>query len=255
MRVRLNLLLAVTTSMACAGGSEAADSLGGDAGSSTAETAASSGTTLPDIPTTGISGADDSEDSTTAGDTSTTGEDVTSGDGTSGDATTASDETSTGDGSTTGTDDTDTEDGTDGCDLITPDATCETAATLGSVSGDRGSEVDETGSGSTWRLVEVQETSGSIFEQDLSYTVALESPPGVDYDLFVYQGPQGGEPDCGATAIQGTANGTLETVSADWDDDQGIGGEDDGLWLAIEIVNVSGSDCAAQWTLTVTGGT
>lgn len=42
----------------------------------------------------------------------------------------------------------------------------------------------------------------------------------------------------------------MEMVSASWDDDQGLGGEDDSLWLAGEIVHATGNDCTAEWTLT-----
>lgn len=84
--------------------------------------------------------------------------------------------------------------------------------------------------------------------------MVLESPAEVDYDLFVYEGPQDGDPDCDVTPVQGTPSGAMKTVTASWDDDQGFGGEDDSLWLAIEIVHITGTDCAAEWALTVTGG-
>lgn len=142
------------------------------------------------------------------------------------------------------------------CDLYTPDNTCPTATDIGPVSGDDGGTVTAMGAGATWVKVQIQETNGSIFEEDLSYTVSLVSPAAVDYDFFVYQGPQDGPVDCNATPVQGNFTSPFtEAHSDNWDDDQGIGGEDDDVWLAIEIVPVSGDDCDAEWQLTVQGGT
>ncbi len=264
MSVRSNLLLAAATAtvVACAGGSDANTAGGADAGPGTTGAESTGRSTQTITETTGISATGGPLTSSSTSESSTSGDGLTTDSGEES-TTTAS----TGIASTTGTDagtgtgDASTETGTDagtdtdGCDLITPDTTCELGVPLTAVSGDDGSQVSETGSGSTWFLVQVQETNASIFEEDLSYTVQLESPPGVDYDVFVYEGPQDGDPDCEVTPVQGVGEGGLETVSAGWDDDQGIGGEDDSLWLAIEIVLVTGSDCAAEWTLTVTGGT
>lgn len=261
MSVRLNLLLVATTMTGCAGGSEVNSGTGADAGPSTSGAESTAGNTDPVIETTGISATSglSTSSSTTASPTSTDGS-TTGGDDES------TTDASTGDGSTTDTSDastdtgsdTGTDSGTDSdtgeCDLITPDNTCEGGTTLAAVSGDDGSQVSESGSGSTWFLVQVQETNASIFEEDLSYTVQLESSD-VDYDVYVYQGPQDGDPDCDAAPVQGVDMDGIETVSAGWDDDQGLGGEDDSLWLAIEIVHATGTDCDAEWTLTVTGGT
>jgi hypothetical protein len=85
--------------------------------------------------------------------------------------------------------------------------------------------------------------------------VTLTSPAGMNYDLFVHQGPQDGSPDCNAPEIKGTPSGSSETVSDSWDDDQGLGGEDDSVWLSIEVRHVSGMDCNATWTLKIEGGT
>lgn len=262
MSVRLNLLLAVTTMTGCAGGSEVNSGTGADTGPSTSGAESTAGNTEPVIETTGISATSglSTSSSTSDGPASSDGSTTTGSDD---ESTTGA---STGEGATTDTGDTDsatdtdtdaeteTDSDTGNCDLITPDNTCEGGMMLTAVSGDDGSQVSASGSGSTWFLVQVQETNASIFEEDLSYTVQLESSS-VDYDVYVYQGPQDGDPDCDAVPVQGVGMDGLETVSADWDDDQGLGGEDDSLWLAIEIVHVTGSDCAEEWTLTVTGGT
>lgn len=262
MSVRLKLLLAATTMTGCAGGSDVNTGTGADAGPGTSGAESSAGNTESGIRTTGISAtaglptSSSTSDSSTSGEGLTTGTDDESTTGAStGIASTTEASTDTGTNADTDTDtDTDADTDTGDCDLITPDTTCELGVVLDPVSGDDGSQVSQTGSGSTWFLVQVQETNANIFEEDLSYTVLLESPD-VDYDVYVYEGPQDGAPDCDAVPVQGVGEDGLETVSASWDDDQGLGGEDDSLWLAIEIVHLTGSDCTAEWTLTVTGGT
>jgi hypothetical protein len=129
---------------------------------------------------------------------------------------------------------------------------------LASVRGDAGSDTDvEQGTASAWFNVEVWESLDNIFEDDLSYRVTLESPPGADYDLYVHESSQvhdgGSGPNCGVAASGVTINGATETVQHGYDDDQGIGGLDDTLWLAIEVRHVSGSDCSMPWILTVQG--
>lgn len=138
------------------------------------------------------------------------------------------------------------------CDF-TAQNNCATAEGLPAVSGDEGGTATASGTGSKWLKVQIQETDSSIFASDLSYMVSLTSPPGMDYDLYVKQGPEDGNPDCGATAQKGVLGAGSESVSADWNDDQGIGGEDDSLWLSIEVRHVSGDDCNAKWSLTVIG--
>jgi hypothetical protein len=144
------------------------------------------------------------------------------------------------------------------CDFSHPE-TCDTAENLGSVAGDESSAgITITGATSRWVRVHITEEVGSIFEEDLSYRVTLTSAPGMDYDLIIHQGPQDGSPDCNATAKLGVDQGNgVETVSDGWDDDQGIGGEDDSVWLNIEVRHVSGTECdmAAEWTLDIDGHT
>jgi hypothetical protein len=138
------------------------------------------------------------------------------------------------------------------CDFSAPN-NCAAAEQLTAVSGDEGDTTTSSGAGSKWFKIQVKETDSGILETDLSYKVSLTSPPGMDYDLYVKQGPQDGSPNCGATAVKGMLSGGSESVSNSWDDDQGIGGEDDSLWLSIEIVHVSGDNCDAKWSLTVVG--
>ena len=140
------------------------------------------------------------------------------------------------------------------CDFDAPN-TCPSAEQLPSVSGDEGGTAQGQGKTSKWLAVHITEDDSSIFPTDLSYTVTLTSPAGMDYDLFVRQGPEDGSPDCNAAEKKGQPSGSSETVHAGWNDDQGLGGEDDSLWLCIEVRWISGDDCNATWTLTVQGAT
>ncbi|MBK6518208.1 MAG: hypothetical protein IPM79_31000 [Polyangiaceae bacterium] len=133
---------------------------------------------------------------------------------------------------------------------------CAGAEILSAVAGDEGSDtVVRSGDEARWFKVHIQEADSGISEADLSYRVTLASPPGMNYDLRVYQGSQDGPANCNGTLKVGA--GTPETVSDSWDDDQGFGGEDDSVWLVIEVVYVSGDLCGVdnQWTLTVAGNT
>ncbi len=142
------------------------------------------------------------------------------------------------------------------CDFTAPEV-CEGAEPMPIVAGDTGNDVEtRTGNTSKWFKVKIEEQDASVFNgEDLSYTVTLASPPGVVYDLRVYPGPEGGSASCTVTPVTGT--GTPKSVSASWNDDQPIGGEDDSRWLVIEIAHVSGDLCSSQdvWTLEVRGNT
>ena len=136
--------------------------------------------------------------------------------------------------------------------------TCMTASTLPPVKGDEsGPNAVVTCDTSDWFQVEIVEADGGIFESDMSFTVTLDMPPGMDYDLIVHEGPEDSGPNCNATPMFGQPSGNSETVSNGWDDSQPIGGEDDSRWLSIEVLHVSGVDCGPgfQWTLTVEGDT
>lgn len=130
---------------------------------------------------------------------------------------------------------------------------CGSAEQLANISGDEGGTQSASGNTSKWFKVRIKETDDAISESDLSYKVSLTSPPGMDYDLYVRQGPQDGDPNCNAAEKKGMLSGGSEVVTASWDDDQGIGGEDDSLWLSIEVRHVSGDDCNAKWNLVVIG--
>jgi hypothetical protein len=120
---------------------------------------------------------------------------------------------------------------------------------LGSVRGDIGADsLTTTGHGSTWLAVNVTEGSSSWMPADFVFTASLTSPPGMNYDLYVYS-------SC-APALYGQSTndaGQVDTVTSGWADTLGF---DDSRAIFIEVRYVSGLECGAQgsWTLTVQGG-
>jgi hypothetical protein len=84
----------------------------------------------------------------------------------------------------------------------------------------------------------------------LSYTATLASPPGAQYDLFVYTGDDYG-PICSGPQ---QAAGTPATFTDTWGDTIGV---DDSTWITFEVRHASGDACGPSdlWTLTVRGHT
>jgi hypothetical protein len=141
------------------------------------------------------------------------------------------------------------------CNFTSPNQ-CATAESLGSIAGDEdGAPVILTGTTSKWYTIRIEERSSGISETDLSWRVSLTSPVGMNYDVIVHEGPQDGGVDCNGTVYNGALSGNAEVCSHEYDDDQGIGGEDDSLWLAIEVRYVSGEACGVldTWQLTIDG--
>ena len=138
------------------------------------------------------------------------------------------------------------------CDYTAP-ATCSGAEGLAEIAGDTGNDV-RTAMGDTSRFFRVyvaEAVSSPVDYPALSYTASLSSPPGMDYDLYVYTGDDS-SPDCQAQPTK--ASGTPEQTGDTWGDS--IGSED-GTWLTLEVRYVSGTACGPQssWTLTIAGNT
>jgi hypothetical protein len=131
-----------------------------------------------------------------------------------------------------------------GCDGST---TCDAPRTMGSVRGDIGNDsVTMRGSTSQWLSITVAEGSSSFPLVDLRFTATLTSPPGMDFNLFVYQSP------CGSGSYGQSTNGAgqTDTVSSGWAD---LLGSDESRVVMIEVRHVGGGTCGASWTLAVDG--
>jgi hypothetical protein len=136
------------------------------------------------------------------------------------------------------------------CDYSSPD-TCDMAIALAQIDGDQNDDVrTEKGTTSKWFMIYVHEASTK--SEQVSYTASLVSPPGVNFDLFVYPG-DGNGPKCLSDPLK--AMGSPQSVTQTWPDQ---GGHDDSMWISLEIRYISGSSdtCPpAPWTLKVEGHT
>jgi hypothetical protein len=140
--------------------------------------------------------------------------------------------------------------------MCTNALTCPTADQVGGVAGDAASPpIVEEGDEPTWVTVQVSEMNSDVVGEKLSVSVTLASPPGIDFDLFVQRGAEGGANACGGGPNdQSTNSGGTDTVSMDWGEGAFGNNSDDGAWIAIEVRPKDGMcQPGAQWTLTIQG--
>ena len=121
---------------------------------------------------------------------------------------------------------------------------------MGIVNGDTGADVvSKTGTTSAWFSVTVSEGDAGLFGLvDQKFTVTLQSPPGMNFDLYVHSSPCGG-------ALYGQAKGGVgaaDVVASGWNETLGT---DDSRTVLLEVRYVSGTACAssATWNLKVEG--
>jgi hypothetical protein len=137
------------------------------------------------------------------------------------------------------------------CDHDAPN-TCTGAQDLGTLPGDDGADwVVETATGTTSKWFKVRVMDEVNWPGSERFKATLTSPPGMNFDLIVYQGEiEVNAPDCFASGVRG--QGTPESFTTTWNDRTG---PDDHLWFIIEVRHVGGTACGedAEWTLAVEG--
>ena len=102
-------------------------------------------------------------------------------------------------------------------DLCTSSATCAAAMDLGSVSGDDvTSSVTASGYQSAWYKVRVTEDDSSPFANDLAILAQLTSPPGTNYDVYVYVNTGSDVVECTTPTGSGTSTGTTDQARLTW---------------------------------------
>lgn len=135
-------------------------------------------------------------------------------------------------------------------------ATCAGSMDLGSVSGDSGNpSVTGAGYQSAWYKVRVTEDDSSPFANDLAILVQLTSPPGTNYDVYVYVNSGSDVVECTSVAGSGTSTGTTDQARVSWGESGTFSnGNDDGRTVSIEVRPVSGPcSSASQYQLVVFG--
>ena len=129
--------------------------------------------------------------------------------------------------------------------------TCAQAEDLGTVSGDTpGDERSRQGSGSRFYTIRVTEDDENATGARLQLTATLVSPPGANYDIYLYADACGGQPVASSTR----GAGTTDKAVFSWGEGTLPNFGDDDRTLLVEVRNTS-STCNPneQWTLVVRG--
>jgi hypothetical protein len=140
--------------------------------------------------------------------------------------------------------------------VCTSSATCAGAMDLGSVSGDStASSVTASGYQSAWYKVRVTEDDSGIGGEELKALVQLTSPPGTNYDVYVYVNTGNDVVECTTPSASGTSTGTTDQARLTWGESGTFSnGNDDSRTVSIEVRPVSGPCMAgATYQLVVFG--
>lgn len=137
------------------------------------------------------------------------------------------------------------------CDAPT---TCEAAEDLGKMDGDQGAATAQaTGTSSKWFKIYLVEASWSTVSMKIK--AQLTSPPGVNFDLFLYAPKSGSktEQECKTVKIASEEPAGIDTVSSEFND--GLT-SDESRFVTLEVRHVSGT-CSehAPWSLAISGNT
>ena len=133
--------------------------------------------------------------------------------------------------------------------------TCSAAVNLGEVSGDKGADVKTAqGHTSQWFTVRVTEDDSDIVGVELGMTATLTSPPGTNYDLYIYV-PGSDTLECSAVSHQSTSSSATDTATARFGEGGVLSnGSSDDRTVTVEVRHVSGTcDATKKWTLKVEG--
>lgn len=143
-----------------------------------------------------------------------------------------------------------------GACVPTPTSSCATAVNLGSLSGDTGAgKKTADGTGSQWFRIRVFEDDLSIFGRALTASMTLTSPPGTNFDLFVFVSGTASSVECLAATKSSTTSGA-DSVAVKWGELETVNGVDDSRNVTVEVRWVSGIVVPpATWSLTISGNT
>lgn len=135
---------------------------------------------------------------------------------------------------------------------------CTAGTDLGTISGDTGADVKTaSGTGSQWFTIRVNENDSSISPMTLRAKAELISPPGTNFNVFIYLAGGSSGQECSAVKASSTNASGPDSATAEWGE-TGIfsNGSDDSRTVTIEVRWVSGvCSTATPWALTVRGDT
>jgi hypothetical protein len=143
--------------------------------------------------------------------------------------------------------------GTDSGPLkCTSSALCTSAPLSGTLSGDTVTPtVSVTGTTSRWVRVRVTENDNGAFAIPMTLGMKLVSPPGSNFDLFLYDGTP---VDCVTPAFSSVTN-TIDTLDVQWGETSTLSnGVDDSRDILVEVRYVGGT-CppSGNWKLSFDG--
>jgi hypothetical protein len=134
---------------------------------------------------------------------------------------------------------------------------CAAATELPEMDGDQGSSVETTkGTGNRFLKIKVKEGNSDLFASPaIKVRVTLTSPPGANFDLFLYRGPDFGSSsnpshDCVTVATSSTAASGPDVASLQWPDQRA---NSDTRWITIEVRSADPVCPTGEWTVTVEG--
>jgi hypothetical protein len=135
--------------------------------------------------------------------------------------------------------------------------TCQSATSLGTMSGDTsGSDLSSQGDTAEWLVADVTENDSSPLAVPMKLKVTLTSPPGMNFDLYAYLGSTVSAIEC-TTVKASSMNGVgqTDTVSLEWGETGVLAnGVDDSRHVSVEVRYVSGTcDPSSKWTLDLHG--
>ncbi len=106
-----------------------------------------------------------------------------------------------------------------------------------------------------WVSFRVTEDNSSVIGEELKFTVTLTSPPGIDFDIYVYRGSEGGATGCNGNEASSTNVGN-DSVSMEWGEGSVADASDNDAYVAVEIVSKNNlCDPTQEWSLLVEGDT
>lgn len=143
----------------------------------------------------------------------------------------------------------------DAMNLCPSAMTCASAMMLGTVSGDTGNgRLTATGHQSAWFRVRVTEDFSDFPGLALRVASKVTSPPGVQFDTFVYVNAGADQVECATTTGTKSNMGAVTQVRAEWGESTVPNGGDDSRDVSIEVRPV-GTNCtpAQQWQLEIEG--
>ena len=138
------------------------------------------------------------------------------------------------------------------CDAPAP---CSGATNLGNVSGDVGTDTKKAeGHTSQWFTVRVTENDQALVGRQLWMTATLVSPPGTNFDVFLYV-PSGDTKECSLVSSHSTKAGNIDTAKVQFGEMSVVATVPlDDRTVTVEVRHVSGAcDPSKKWKLEIAG--